>query len=101
MNNYYHSKTKDFSSVYLFARGDTFDIVGTTVQDLDEIVVGVLDASLHWWNAFGIAFHSMGGNTESELHPALSTFQLVLSSCHTSVLDVQTLFGKVILFFNW
>merc|ERR1719317_371218 len=82
--------------VSLFAGSDTLDVVGSTVQDFDEITASFLDTSLHGWNAFGVTFHSVGGNTESELHPALSSLQLVSSSSHARHLHVHAFFGEVV-----
>merc|ERR1719317_446999 len=82
--------------VSLFARSDTFDVVGSTVQDFDEITASFLDTSLHGWDAFGVAFHSVGGNAESELHPALSFLQLVSSSSHARHLHVHAFFSEVV-----
>ena len=43
---------------------------------------------------FGVTFHSMGGNAESELHPALSSLNLVSSSRHARHLHVHALKKK-------
>merc|ERR1719317_1089075 len=82
--------------VSLFARSDTLDVVGSAVQDLDEVTASFLDTSLHGWDAFGVTFHSMGGNAESELHPALSSLNLVSSSRHARHLHVHAFFSEVV-----
>ena len=35
----------------LFAACDTLDIISSAVKDFDKVVLSLIDAGLHWWDA--------------------------------------------------